>query len=192
MDTIFSNLKDLITLDHGPNQPSTNHLIYMVVVLGVSFTICTLYLQLISLNNTKKLIQSVGVSLKKITRTAKEIERKTFHMTGLLVPLSYQILMKYYNWSQNDFSKFAWICTLIIWVGDIFRVLVPSCTNYFPFSILDKIIREKERKQLSGICYFSLGCTITISIFPPAVAIISIIYLVLGDMSAALFGKIKS
>jgi dolichol kinase len=41
---------------------------------------------------------------------------------------------------------------------------------------------------LSGTCYFSLGCTLTISIFPAAVAIISIIYLVLGDMSAALFG----
>jgi hypothetical protein len=114
MNALFTNLKDLITLNHGPNQPSTNHLIYMVIILGTCFTICTLYLQLISLKNTRKLIESLGVSLKKITRTAKEIERKTFHMTGLLVPLTYQLLMKYYHWSQNDFSKFAWTCKINI------------------------------------------------------------------------------
>lgn len=49
-------------------------------------------------------------------------------------------------------------------------------------------MREHERNQLSGTCYFSLGCTIAITLFPPAVATTSIIWLVLGDMSAALIG----
>ena len=53
---------------------------------------------------------------------------------------------------------------------------------------MNKIIREKERHQLSGTCYFSLGCTLAISIFPPDISILSIIWLVLGDMSAALVG----
>jgi dolichol kinase len=49
-------------------------------------------------------------------------------------------------------------------------------------------MRDHERHQLSGTCYFSLGCTIAITLFPPAVATTSIIWLVLGDMSAALIG----
>ena len=53
---------------------------------------------------------------------------------------------------------------------------------------MKKILREKEKNQLSGTCYFSLGCTLAIAIFPSAVATLSIIWLVLGDMSAALIG----
>ena len=49
-------------------------------------------------------------------------------------------------------------------------------------------LREHEKAQLSGCCYFSLGCTIAITFFPPAISTASILFLVLGDMSAALIG----
>merc|ERR1719263_335105 len=51
-----------------------------------------------------------------------------------------------------------------------------------------KILREHEHTQLTGGCYFSLGCTIAIAMSPPSVAMSSILFLVLGDMSAAIIG----
>jgi diacylglycerol kinase (CTP) len=100
----------------------------------------------------------------------------------------YQFLMENYHWSQAEFSYFCWMCTASIWIMDSFRVFVPGAQNLFPFSLLKSILREKEKTQLSGTCYFSLGCTLAIALFPPAVAITSIMWLVIGDMSAALIG----
>lgn len=107
---------------------------------------------------------------------------------GLCVPLLYQVLLSSYGWTQYDYSIFCWIATSGIWIADVVRITIPSSNNYFPFTILNKIMRDHERHQLSGTCYFSLGCTIAITLFPPAVATTSIIWLVLGDMSAALIG----
>lgn len=112
----------------------------------------------------------------------------TFHIIGLAVPLLYQYLMSYHNWTQSDYSKFCWFITIGIWIGDIIRITIPASNNYFPYTILNKIMREHERTQLSGTCYFSLGCTIVITLFPSAVSMTSIIWLVCGDMSAALIG----
>ena len=107
---------------------------------------------------------------------------------GLGVPCLYQFLLENYGWTQSEFCYFCWTVTAIVWTLDTIRVCVPTSMSFFPFSMLKSIIREKEKNQLSGTCYFSLGCTLAVSLFPPAVAIVSIIWLVLGDMSAALIG----
>merc|ERR1712151_446439 len=54
---------------------------------------------------------------------------------------------------------------------------------------LKGILRDRELHQLSGGTYFSLGCTLAIHNFAPVIAMTSIIFLVLGDMSAALIGR---
>lgn len=190
MRTVESDIDMLwtgITGDHG-RQPSSQHLgIIMACLAGVGVMVVW-YLKTLSTRNIRLLIQDFGVRLNKISRTAMEIERKMFHLAGLAVPFTYQFLMEHYHWSQTDFSKFCWVCTVLIWVADIIRVQIPAVRVYFPYSALQSIIRDKERNQLSGTCYFSLGCTLAITFFPAAVAITSIVWLVLGDMSAALIG----
>ena len=37
--------------------------------------------------------------------------------------------------------------------------------------------------------YFSLGCTLAIQVFAPVIAMTSILFLVMGDMTAALIGR---
>jgi dolichol kinase len=78
--------------------------------------------------------------------------------------------------------------TAAVWIADLFRVYVPDGNEYFPFSLLKNVMREKEKAQLSGTCFFTLGCTCAIAFFPPAIATTSILWLVIGDMSAALIG----
>jgi len=75
--------------------------------------------------------------------------------------------------------------TIAGWICDASRLYIPAVRDYFP---LARLLRHKEATQLCGACYLSLGCTISIFFFAPPIAMASITFLVLGDMSAALIG----
>ncbi len=169
------------------SQPSNSRMGFEVLILAIFISGCIFWFRSLSPARTRDFFLSLGVKIQKMHRASLEIERKTFHLTGLLVPLSYHICTAYW-WNQADFITFSWRCTAFIWLCDLFRVMVPSSMHYLPFSLLRRIIREKEMGQLSGTCYFSLGCTLSMQLYPPAVAVTSIVWLVVGDMSAALIG----
>merc|ERR1719272_1286492 len=66
------------------------------------------------------------------------------------------------------------------------RVHIPFVARNWP---LKSILRDTEQNNLCGGTYFSLGCTLAIHFFAPVIAMTSIIFLVLGDMAAALIGR---
>eukprot|EP00656_Telonema_subtile_P005753 TRINITY_DN12630_c0_g1_i5.p1 TRINITY_DN12630_c0_g1~~TRINITY_DN12630_c0_g1_i5.p1 ORF type:complete len:209 (+),score=51.09 TRINITY_DN12630_c0_g1_i5:144-770(+) len=105
-------------------------------------------------------------------------------MFGLLVPLIYQLLLGV-GVTQLQCTQLCWSLTLCTWIVDLMRLYVPIVRDNWP---LKSILREKEHTQLTGSCYLSLGCTIAINLFSPAVACASITFLVVGDMAAALIG----
>ena len=119
-----------------------------------------------------------GVPLKKLRRTVREIERKTFHMMGLLVPLIYQLLLGI-GWTEMECATLCWGITIGGWVADLSRIYIPFVRDNWP---LRSILREHEQGQLSGGCFFSLGCTLAITLFSHATATASIAFLVVGDM----------
>ena len=173
--------------EHGV-QPTENKMFRFIFILTIFGFCLATYVQTLSAEGVKALMQNLGVKMSKVKRTILEIERKTFHLTGLTVPLLYHIMLEYFEWTQQDFAFFCWTVTASVWVADLFRVYVPNGNDYFPFSLLKKVLREKEKAQLSGTSFFSFGCTLAISLFPPAIATTSILWLVIGDMSAALIG----
>lgn len=184
---ILARAAGLLTAKHGV-QPQGEFLFAEVSLLALLGAICFLFFRSLSKRNAQQFLKNSGVRLKKIHKATKEIERKGFHLCGLIVPLFYFISTKMLGYTEEDYARFCWICTALIWIGDGYRVLFPKAMNHFPFNMMKSIIRDKEKKALSGTCYFSLGCTLSIALYPPPVAITSIIWLVLGDMSAALFG----
>jgi dolichol kinase len=135
----------------------------------------------------KQYMRDFGVAVQKISRACKEIERKTFHLCGLLVPLVYQYLLVQ-GWSTRSCSYVCWAVTIGQWTFDLSRLYIPVVHKFFLTTPIGKILRKNELNQLTGASYFSLGCTLAITLTGPAVAMTSIIFLVLGDMSAALFG----
>jgi len=183
----MQSVLDVLTGKHGL-QPSNEYVHLFTAGLAVAGTVLMLIFKGLPVKIVIDWFKEIGIKSGKIKRTISEVERKTFHLTGLGVPLAYQILTTKMGWTREDFVLFCWIATLGIWVGDVFRVLVPSSCNYFPYTVMNKIIREKEKTQLSGTCYFSLGVTVVIAYFPQPVAITSIIWLVIGDMCAAIIG----
>lgn len=132
-----------------------------------------------------RLLSDAGVALNKVAKTAQELERKSFHLAGLLVPLIYQILLSN-GYSRALCLQILWSITLVGCAMDLSRVHVPIVARNWP---LKSILRDEEQNQLCGGTYFALGCTLSIQGFEPVVAMTSIIFLVLGDMSAALIGR---
>jgi dolichol kinase len=177
----------LLTAKHGL-QPNSEFLAAEISLLALTGAAFYIFFRSLSKRGAQTFLKNSGVRLKKVAKATKEIERKGFHMCGLVVPLAYFLSTAVMGYTEKEYAQFCWLCTAVIWVGDGIRLLFPACMTLPPYSWMQSIIREKEKTALSGTCYFSLGCTMSISCFPPPVAITSITWLVLGDMSAALFG----
>merc|ERR1711988_112491 len=134
--------------------------------------------------NRTEMVQACGVQIRKVARSVREIQRKGFHIAGLLVPLVQLILLRL-GFTNSDCIAICWTITIVGTSMDYLRLNSAFVARNWP---LRSILREKEHRQLTGGCYFSLGCTLAISISPPSVAMASILFLVLGDMTAAIIG----
>jgi len=168
----------------APQQPTDPFLTaYMIVLTVLGFCIGG-FIRSMHRKDVALVLRDMGVRLKKVARTAREIERKMFHLAGLLVPLIYQLMIQQ-GFDQTTCQRICWSITIPGVILDMARIHIPFVADNWP---LKSILREKEKTQLCGGVYFSLGCTLAIHFFAPAIAITSIIFLVLGDMSAALIG----
>lgn len=173
------------TTDEISPLPSEPFLTAYMIVLTVCGFVALVVMKSLSAKDMRDLLTDAGVAIDKVKKTAQEIERKSFHIAGLLVPLIYQILLQY-GFSHRFCTRILWTITLSGTTSDLARVHVPFVARNWP---LKSILREQEFTQLCGGSYFSLGCTLVIHGFTPVIAMTSIIFLVLGDMSAALIGR---
>eukprot|EP00300_Choanocystis_sp_HF-7_P007658 c15428_g1_i1.p1 GENE.c15428_g1_i1~~c15428_g1_i1.p1 ORF type:complete len:277 (-),score=44.33 c15428_g1_i1:152-946(-) len=167
-------------------EPSSKFLTSVLSLLTIGGLLSSFYLKTLRPIGMRTLLSKFGVALHKCKKAAQEVDRKTFHLCGLLVPLIYQLLLEV-GWTKQDCMRLTWSLTTIGWIMDLLRIYTPLGPKVFP-AFMIKILRDKERTQLAGACYFSLGCSLTISIFPPSIAMVSILNLVLGDLSAAIIG----
>mmetsp|Transcript_9983 Transcript_9983/g.32084 ORF Transcript_9983/g.32084 Transcript_9983/m.32084 type:complete len:294 (-) Transcript_9983:344-1225(-) len=180
---------DLVLLEDDWIGPDPRYLLSIVLALLASgVTMAARYQRYVQSPKSGKrpvnLLRAWGVPLSHIKRAMREIERKAFHLCGLLVPLCHLLLLRN-GWSNLACVKLCWAITLVGCTADVARLNVPLVRRHWP---LQSIMREHETKELTGGCYFSLGCTLSISLSPPSIAMASILFLVLGDMSAALIG----
>lgn len=172
--------EELFPFAKGPSQ---EYLLNYVLVLTAAAVLVTCMYKLE--RSPRVLLRACGVSLKKVARAVREIERKSFHLAGLLVPLIYLLLMKHRGWTRADVVA---LCTTITVCGigsDMARLNIPFIARHWPGK---SILRDHELSQLTGGCWFSLGCTLCIAVSPPSIAMASILFLVLGDMSTAIIG----
>ena len=68
------------------------------------------------------MLKSVGTKTKRAGKAAKEIERKTFHLCGLLVPLVYMVLLSNGLATEKECALLCWAITVCGWTFDICRV----------------------------------------------------------------------
>ena len=99
------------------------------------------------------LLTKLYVQTGKVQRALKEIDRKAFHLCGLLVPITHQLLLWYgvTNWVC---CQICWTITIVGTCCDVARLYSPFIARWWPGQ---KLLRESERRQLTGGCFFSLG-----------------------------------
>ena len=102
-----------------------------------------------------------GVPLRRVKSALRELKRKTFHLCGLLVPLIHLALLEG-GFRQRTCILMAWAITCIGWSADLARLHIPFVARHWP---LQTILRDHEHEQLTGGCYFSLGCTLAMTVW---------------------------
>lgn len=168
---------------HHEGSHYMSWLMTVIFIFGLCWSIYSMYMS--RMGGLQDFVRYCGVRLKRVSRAAREIERKTFHLFGLTVPLCYALSLEYLGWTHLQFTYFSCVVTCLVWIGDIARLYVPFVRAHFPMA---RLLREHEINQLCGTCYFGLGCLLAIAFFPPIIGMTSMVYLVFGDMSAALIG----
>ncbi|CAJ1388987.1 unnamed protein product [Effrenium voratum] len=177
--------KEWVTTDEALPLPSQPFLTAYMTVLALVALVLGVTIRSLRPQAVRRLLADAGVAMHKVKKTATEIERKIFHLCGLLVPLTYQLLLTH-GVSRGFCVKLCWTITVIGVSCDWLRVHVPFVRDHWP---LKSILREKEATTLCGGSWFSLGCTLAIQVFAPVIAMTSILFLVMGDMTAALIGR---
>ena len=91
--------------------PSEDHTALFLVYLSGAALVWGIYVKSIKSKLLRKHIADLGVSLSRVKRAASEIERKVFHLCGLLVPLIYQLLLQK-GFSKNFCAGICWTVTI--------------------------------------------------------------------------------
>ena len=170
-----------VAMDESQTPPNL-YLLEYILTLAIAAVVGTIAYK--SAQSPKNLLASAGVSVRKVARAVTEIERKTFHLAGLLVPLIHQLMLSN-GFSNASCVRLCWAITITGVCADCLRLKVDVVRRNWP---MRQLLREHEQKQMTGGSSFSLGCTLTIAISPPSIAMASVLFLILGDMCAAVIG----
>lgn len=110
-----------------------------------------------------------------------ELKRKAIHFLGLSVPILY------YTTSKE-------VTTVVVGVAVVCALFIEAArlkweqVNNVVFRIIGGYTRDHEVKKVTGATYYSVAALIVVSLFSERVAVASLLFLTLGDSSAALVG----
>ena len=141
----ISKLRNVVHVDEDGEHVSARWLFVYVActfALGMMVTLLTKLMSKKSLSGLLR--EEIGVPAKKLGRTIREIERKTFHLMGLLVPLIYSVLLAR-GWSELECAALCWSITISGWVCDLSRLYIPFVRDNWP---LKGILRDHEQNSL--------------------------------------------
>ena len=108
--------------------------------------------------------------------------RKLYHISGLVFPLIMAL------WSRQAALLVSGSFLLLIVIFDAAR-LASEAFNRLVFRLIPFMFKPREVSTLSGSPYFMAGVFLSLLLFDPHAAAGGIIYLSLGDMTAALAGE---
>eukprot|EP00761_Pharyngomonas_kirbyi_P014055 gb/GECH01014085.1/.p1 GENE.gb/GECH01014085.1/~~gb/GECH01014085.1/.p1 ORF type:complete len:255 (+),score=28.08 gb/GECH01014085.1/:1-765(+) len=129
----------------------------------------------------------LGIGVRRAKRLLIEIQRKTFHLLGMLIPGIYYLGLKTDVLTRVSSAAILGALALSTFLFEILR-LYSTWFNQVFMSQLGKIMRSKEADRIHGSVFFLTGCFLTVTLFTPVIAVASMLFLILGDMCAALVG----
>lgn len=79
------------------------------------------------------------------------------------------------------------ILTCILFVSDVLRLTSTRFMNFY-MKYFGSLLREKEKNRLNGTTFFFSANLLVVLLFHPIIAICASLFLILGDLAAAMVG----
>jgi dolichol kinase len=115
--------------------------------------------------------------------TKVEVLRKVVHLATLIIPIGYALA------SEETVILILVPFFLALLSVDLLRLLHPGMSALFQKYFFGRVLREEEKPTFMGATYFIFSTILSILLFPKAIAISSILILILADTAAALIGR---
>jgi dolichol kinase len=116
---------------------------------------------------------------------ASELKRKAIHLASLAIPLGYYVSpASWHAWWERGLLA-AVILSLAI---EVFRLNHPR-TRYIFRHFSGELLRNHEEATLLGSTYLLIACWLSIHLFSEPVAVLALLFLIVGDTVAAIVGK---
>lgn len=117
-------------------------------------------------------------------RTDMHLLRKIWHVACGMAAISL------YHVSNIELYYFGWIALGFAVVGFLldFIRLNNEKFNNFALKVLGPIMRKSEVDGFSGLPFYALGAALTIFLYIPEIALLSILFLVIADPIASFIG----
>jgi len=113
-----------------------------------------------------------------------EYLRKLIHVANSLIPLAYLFVFP----DRKGMLLYLGILTVIVLIVDLGRRSVRWITIFFD-RFFNPLLRQHELQgRLTGASWVFIGAWLTIFLFPKEIAVLSLLFLSLGDTAAALVG----
>ena len=114
-----------------------------------------------------------------------EIVRKLWHsINGIIIAACYQ-----FGILSKDHLILLLSAVLAVWLSIEYLRSRNSQINRACIKVMLPIIRKKEMNNISGVPFYLLGCLFVLVFFNQTIAILSILYLAIGDSIASLCGR---
>jgi len=110
-----------------------------------------------------------------------EISRKIVHLVALLIPILYYFL------PRNTSLLILTLFTAAFLIIDFVRLQVGTFKKLF-LLLFGQLLRRKELHTLTGGSYLLIASLVSMLVFSKSVFIPAMLFLVVGDTVAALFG----
>jgi len=107
--------------------------------------------------------------------------RKVYRLSALIFPLTY------FFSSRTFILGITGVILLGLLILEIVRFKIPSFNRKI-FSSFSCLLKDREREKISGTTIFFIGVFITVLIFPKEIAILSLLYLIVGDALSGIVG----
>jgi dolichol kinase len=117
-----------------------------------------------------------------VIRYTSEIARKAIHVASLAIPIGLYL-------TPIEIARPIVLALTLVTLGvDVVRLHVPWFRTVFYFAF-GRILRDHERFNLLGSTYLLMAALLCIYLFPKAIAVVALGFVVVGDATAALVGR---
>ena len=114
-----------------------------------------------------------------------EFLRKLLHLSSLVIPFTYL----FYFDSKVEALIILLPITLLAFLIEYLRINSISVKNIFDKYLFSMLRNHEKSGKYTGATWVFISSTLSIGIFPKDIAIISLIYMSIGDTAAGLIGR---